>query len=116
MLRMSRYGRGFALAWAVLQLALPAVGTLTEAQLASDSSPAESLGHFEERSGPGCQPVHGPDCARCQALSTYAAGAPAPAVGWVGVAVVGSPVGEGRGRAAGARPALPLSRAPPHAS
>lgn len=111
MLRTGRR-RKLALVWALLQFALPALGTLAEATVASGASAADRYGHVEERSGPGCRPVHPPDCARCQGLSTYAA-APVPAVDWTQVSNGGCPTSEDGRHGSTARPALPLSRAPP---
>jgi hypothetical protein len=113
MLRMSRCRRTLALLWAVVQLALPALGTLAEALAASGVSVADVYGHVEERSGPGCRPVHAPDCARCQGLSTQAAATPAPAVDWAQMSSSGSPTSEAPGHENSAQPAFPSSRAPP---
>jgi hypothetical protein len=113
MLRMSRCRRTLALVWAVLQFALPALGTLAEAMAASGASAGDAYGHIEERSGPGCRPVHPPDCARCQGLSTQAVGAAAPAADWTQISRAGCPTSEDAGGGSTAHAALPPSRAPP---
>lgn len=115
MLRISGRRRAFALVWALLQFALPAFGTLVEASVADSAASRPATAHVEERSGPGCQPVHAPDCARCQTLSTHAA-APTPALDWGRLTPhVFHPTEVAVARS-GARLALPLSRAPPHSS
>jgi hypothetical protein len=113
MLRMDRCRRTLTLVWAVVQFALPALGTLAEAMSASGASAADAYGHVEEHSGPGCRPVHPPDCARCQGLSTQAAGASAPAVDWTQISKAGCPTSEDAGHESAAQPALPPARAPP---
>jgi hypothetical protein len=105
--------RTLALLWALLQFALPTLGTLAEATVASGASAADAYGHVEEHSGPGCRPVHPPDCARCQGLSTYAAAAPVPALDWTQIANGRCATSEDARHGSTARPALPLSRAPP---
>jgi hypothetical protein len=58
------------LLWAALQLALPPVLTVMDANLAT--AVAGTVGaHVESTSTPDCHRAHGADCAFCQFLSTY---------------------------------------------
>jgi hypothetical protein len=56
--------RGWAIVWAVLQFALPAVATLADAHLERDGASARA--HVESRSNATCRPVHAAECALCQ--------------------------------------------------
>jgi len=116
MLRMSRRRRMFAFVWAVLQFALPALGALAEGAVADSAASAAPTGHVEESSGPGCRPVHAPDCARCQGLSTHAAPPPPASVDWTHAASHTAPAVNAVDRRGTGLRALPLSRAPPRVS
>ncbi|MDQ3949116.1 MAG: hypothetical protein M3282_02115 [Gemmatimonadota bacterium] len=97
----------------MLQFALPVVGALAEAASGPSVASAAASGHVEDRSGPGCRPVHPPDCARCQGLWTHAVASATPAVDWTRIAAAGSPPSDDAGPRDAASWALPLSRAPP---
>jgi hypothetical protein len=59
--------RFLALAWAGLQVAMPALGSLAEARLAAAAG--DPVSHIESKSSAGCPVVHAPDCAVCRYLS-----------------------------------------------
>jgi hypothetical protein len=73
-----RWGfRGWAMVWAVLQLALPAAASMADARLERDALGARA--HAEAATTAACRPTHDAACALCQSLSrpqTPAAAAP----------------------------------------
>ena len=68
--------RFFALLWATLQLASPAVGAIADGRVVSGGG-AQRTAHVEATSTGACPVVHTPDCAVCRYLSGSAA-EPAP--------------------------------------
>jgi hypothetical protein len=60
--------RWWAVAWAVLQFALPAAATFADARLERESASAQGP-HVESRSDASCRPVHTAECALCQVVS-----------------------------------------------
>src|SRR5256885_3153969 len=65
-------GRVWALAWAVIQLAVaPALSLIDGAYAKRDN--AVALAHVEGHSTKSCQPPHSADCALCQFVSSHAA-------------------------------------------
>jgi hypothetical protein len=76
-----RWGfRGWAILWAVLQFALPAVATYADALLERDAA-ATQTAHVESGSSDGCRPVHPAECALCQLVTRSSAPA-ADAPSW----------------------------------
>lgn len=62
-----RWGfRGWAIAWAVLQFALPMAATVADARVERQSVGAQA--HAESRSDASCRPVHAAECALCQVV------------------------------------------------
>jgi hypothetical protein len=60
--------RAFALLWAVLQFALPALALHADVRLERESQ--QSLGaHVESGTTTACRPVHLDECALCQVLT-----------------------------------------------
>jgi hypothetical protein len=105
--------RGWAIVWALLQLALPGAATYADAVLERDGATA-AYAHVESNAGATCQPVHAAECALCHLVQTqvtpsdapscipeFAADRPMPPA-WRGAA----PHASGRG-------SLALPRAPP---
>jgi hypothetical protein len=75
-----RWGfRGWAIMWAVLQFALPAVATFADALLERDA--VGQIAHVESASREGCRPVHPAECALCQ-LVTRSSAPTADAPSW----------------------------------
>ena len=105
-------GRIWALAWAVIQLAVgPALSVIDGAYANRDSDVV--LAHVEGHSTKSCQPPHSADCAICQFVSSLVVRASnAPTLDWPPTPSLA--VGE---RADAARPVatveLEHSRAPP---
>jgi hypothetical protein len=108
-----RWGfRGWTIAWAVLQFALPAAATLADARLERDGLDAQA--HAESRSDASCRPVHPAECALCQLIWRTSALAAGPACGAAMVRVVEPRTIADRLWRALAGPAdLALARAPP---
>jgi hypothetical protein len=69
---------------ALLQIVLPPFVTVADARLERDAASARAYSHVESSTRKDCVPVHSPDCALCQHLSSLGrpakAPAPAPAV------------------------------------
>ncbi|MHB0948646.1 MAG: hypothetical protein ACYC4J_06230 [Gemmatimonadaceae bacterium] len=111
--RSRGFFRHFAILWAALHLALPAGFAIADARLAQRAEASPGVAHVEDHTGAQCPPVHAPDCALCQVLSTpgtAAAAAPLPRA----VRVLASSVASAARRpGAGALQAAPSSRAPP---
>jgi hypothetical protein len=66
--------RGWAVLWAVLQLALPTVATFADGRLERQSIGGPGA-HVESSSTVGCRPAHAAECALCQSVSHLAVGA-----------------------------------------
>ncbi len=73
--RFRSWERWWAIAWAVLQFALPAGASYTDASIERSSTPPAS--HVESSTRADCPPVHAADCGICQLLSHQNATAPA---------------------------------------
>jgi len=64
---------------ALLQLVLPSFVSVADAQLERAAMSARAFSHVEANTGKDCAPVHTPDCALCQHLtSSYAKPGKAP--------------------------------------
>ena len=105
--------RGWAVVWAVLQFALPAVATYADALLERDASAAQ-VAHVESGSTDGCRPVHPAECALCQIVLRD----PAPTSStpsWRGVACVVElpPIEEAADHALDGARRTRLARGPP---
>jgi len=100
------------MAWALLQLALPAAATFADARLEHDSESSPGS-HIESRTATSCPAVHRAECAFCQVVSRQSSLAPRPSTCMARVALVASPViAEVPQRAVAGRARL-TSRAPP---
>ena len=55
---------------ALLQLVLPSYVSAADAQLERKALSARAFSHIEAKTGKNCAPVHSPDCALCQHLSS----------------------------------------------
>jgi hypothetical protein len=64
--------RVWAVVWAVLQLALPAVATFADALLERESE-AYGITHVESSSTASCRPSHPAECPLCQFVARSAA-------------------------------------------
>lgn len=110
--RQLRRFRTAAFAWAVLQIALPAMALFADAAGALEAN-RSAVVHVEESQGCSTDAPHELDCAVCQQLSSLAgltlAGGDLPSPPTR--ADVAAPVHSQRGSAATC--ALPTSRAPP---
>ncbi|HEY0997819.1 MAG TPA: hypothetical protein VGD77_17650 [Gemmatimonadaceae bacterium] len=73
--RFRLWERWWAVAWAVLQFALPAGATYADARIERSSTPPAS--HVESGTTADCPQVHSADCGVCQLLSHQHATAPA---------------------------------------
>ncbi|HEX6631920.1 MAG TPA: hypothetical protein VF048_12555 [Gemmatimonadaceae bacterium] len=73
--RFRSWERWWAIAWAVLQFALPAAASYADAGIERSSTPPAS--HIESGTTADCPPVHSADCGVCQLLSHQNATAPA---------------------------------------
>jgi hypothetical protein len=104
--------RGWAIVWAVLQLALPPVATFADARLERESE-ADGATHVEASSSATCPPVHAAECALCQFVSRASApgeGAPCP----IATSIVALPPAAARiARATSALSRLSPARGPP---
>jgi hypothetical protein len=109
-----RWGfRGWAIIWAVLQFALPAVATYADARLERDAAMAQGP-HAESRSDASCRPTHSAECALCQIVSRASAPAAQAAACPVIVRLAEQPAVTERWPHANAGPTgLALARAPP---
>ncbi len=63
---------------ALLQIVLPPFVMVADAQLERDAASARAYPHVESKTGKDCVPVHSPDCALCQHLSSLGRPAKAP--------------------------------------
>lgn len=70
MRRLSRFARVLWQLTAVLQLALPSVVSLADAELERAAQSARATSHVEDHTRRNCPPVHQADCALCQHLTT----------------------------------------------
>jgi hypothetical protein len=78
--RFSLASRILCSAIAIVQVAMPALAVIADAQLVANSAGAP-LVHIEEHSNPQCRAVHPDDCALCQFLThSSAPRAAAPAI------------------------------------
>ena len=64
--------RSWAIVWAVLQFALPAVATFADAHLEREGTAAPAS-HVESKPDASCHRVHPTECALCQVVSRAAA-------------------------------------------
>jgi hypothetical protein len=112
-MRRRRGFRGWAIAWAVLQFALPAAAAFGDARLERVSESSRGA-HIESRSDDSCRPVHRAECALCQAVSRQSSPAPQTS-GWQEiVSLIEQPViTEVAQRASLGRTRLASARAPP---
>lgn len=55
---------------ALLQLVLPSFVSVAHAQLEREGLTARAFSHVESNTGKDCAPVHSPDCALCQHLTS----------------------------------------------
>ena len=55
---------------ALLQLVLPSFVSVADAQLERAAMSARAFSHVEANTGKDCAPVHTPDCALCQHLTS----------------------------------------------
>jgi len=55
---------------ALLQLVLPSFVSVADAQLERAAMSARAFSHVEANTGKDCAPVHSPDCALCQHLTS----------------------------------------------
>ena len=111
MTRRSPLVRFFTLAWASLQLAAPALTSIADGRLASDSAGAKN--HIEASSTERCPQVHSPDCGLCRYVTMSTVDdAAAPALNWATDVAVALPRTDSQ-HASSATVALPFSRAPP---
>jgi hypothetical protein len=67
-MRRRPFFRGWAVLWAVLQFALPAAVSSSDARLERVSADG-AFAHAESTSGKACRPVHPAHCALCQFVS-----------------------------------------------
>jgi hypothetical protein len=98
---------------ALLQIVLPPFVVVADAQLERDAMSARAYSHVESKTGKDCAPVHTPDCALCQHISSFLAKPPKPPAP-VQIAQPEAPRCEGRVApfaATSRHPSLP--RAPP---
>ena len=103
--------RVWAIVWAVMQLALPAVATYADAGLERESE--RSSAHVESSSRASCPRVHPADCALCQLVFRTAEPTQA-VVSPVQVPLTALPPADARiDRAADALAHLPPARGPP---
>jgi len=105
------WGRGWAIVWAVLQLALPTA--VAHADVLVERESRSQVAHVEATSDATCRPLHAAECALCQVLSQAVAPtehAPVPAI----LAEVRCPpASDSAARACGAAGQRPPARAPP---
>jgi hypothetical protein len=73
--------RFFAIAWAVFQVASPAVGAIADGRLAAANAFGPAT-HVEATTSSSCPQVHSPDCAICRYLSGPASPLPPAAIGF----------------------------------
>ncbi len=72
MSRLSPARRLLLAALAIVQMAVPVLAVVADAQLTADSAGAP-LVHIEDHTQKQCRPVHPDDCALCQLLSHFSA-------------------------------------------
>jgi hypothetical protein len=101
---------------ALLQLVLPPVVMVADAQLEREAVSARAYSHVESERGKDCVPVHTPDCALCQHLTSSLA---RPSKASLPLPSAQPDLAPSERRAAAVsladqRPSLP--RAPPHLS
>ncbi|MDB4876937.1 MAG: hypothetical protein JWM41_3383 [Gemmatimonadetes bacterium] len=99
------------LLWAALQIALPPVLTLVDANSAAAS--AGQVIHVESASTPACHRAHGADCAFCQFLSNCLGTMDAAAPPRIAAIAHVRPAATQSSLDASAARSLPGSRAPP---
>jgi hypothetical protein len=97
----------------LVQLLVPSVVSVADAQLERDALSARAFSHVESNTGKDCVRVHAADCALCQHLTTPLAKAdkPAPPVATARAERPAVAVGIARVASGTKRPTLP--RAPP---
>lgn len=72
MRRLSPVSRILIAAIAFVQMAVPALAVVADAQLLADSGGAPQV-HIEDHTQKSCRPVHPDDCALCQLLTHFSA-------------------------------------------
>jgi hypothetical protein len=72
MRRLSPFRRILIFAIGFVQMAVPAVVAIADAQLLADSGGAPQV-HIEDHTQNSCRPVHPDDCALCQLLTHVSA-------------------------------------------
>jgi hypothetical protein len=70
MRRLTPARRALFAAFAIVQMAVPAVVAFADADLASASGGVTQV-HIEDHTGRNCRPVHPDDCALCRLLSHF---------------------------------------------
>ena len=70
MLRSTSFARLVFRITALLQLVLPSIVSTADAQLERKALSARAFSHVEAKTGKHCAPVHSPDCALCQHVSS----------------------------------------------
>jgi hypothetical protein len=113
-MRRRQVFRSWAVAWAVLQFALPAAVTVGDARVERDSV-GGATAHVESASGKACRPVHRADCALCQFVSHFAATANESAAPTIVAAVHPPQPLAARSCTSAVLARLSLPRAPPRA-
>jgi hypothetical protein len=111
--RRFQRARALWLLYALLQLTLPGVASWADARAEAASLAGAARPHVEDHGTAQCPRVHGPDCAICHFLSTFAQPTQAPAVPAPRPRRVAPPALLA-GSQATAYAALHRSRAPPH--
>jgi hypothetical protein len=70
MFRVSRLGRFLWHLTAALQLVVPVMVTLADAELERSARSAQAASHIEDHTRKDCAPIHRDDCALCKHLIT----------------------------------------------